>query len=171
GVHNARGLDFVKLAEHKKRKKQVRNFPGTKNITNEELLELKVDVLIPAGIENQIRGDNADRVNARIVLELANGPTTPDADAILHKKGILDIPDFLANSGGVTVSYFEWVQNLYGYYWSAEEVYSKLDAKMTAAFHAVHDTSKRMNLDMRTAAYVVAVGRVAEAVQLRGIVA
>jgi glutamate dehydrogenase (NAD(P)+) len=171
GVHNPRGLDFAKLSEHKRKRKQVRNFPGSKNITNEELLELKVDVLIPAGIENQIRADNADRIQAKIVLELANGPTTPEADVILHRKGILDVPDFLANSGGVTVSYFEWVQNLYGYYWSADEVYGKLDHKMTAAFHAVHETSKRMDVDMRTAAYVVAVGRVAEAVKLRGIVA
>src|SRR5688500_1014686 len=97
GVHNARGLDFASLAEHKRKKKQVRNFPGSKNITNDELLELKVDILIPAGIENQIRADNADRVQAKIVLELANGPTTPEADVILHRKGILDIPDFLAN--------------------------------------------------------------------------
>jgi glutamate dehydrogenase (NAD(P)+) len=170
GIHNARGLDYAKVHEYKQRKGSLKNFPGAKGITNEELLELKVDILIPAGIENQIRGDNADRIQARIVLELANGPTTPEADVILHRKGILDIPDFLANSGGVTVSYFEWVQNLYGYYWSAQEVYAKLDAKMTSAFHAVHETHKRMDVDMRTAAYVVAVGRVAEAVKLRGIV-
>lgn len=171
GIHNGRGLDYAKVHDFKARKGRLKNFPGAKAITNEDLLALPVDILIPAGIENQIRADNAARIQAKIVLELANGPTTPEADAILHQRGILDIPDFLANSGGVTVSYFEWVQNLYGYYWSAEEVYQKLDAKMTAAFKAVHDTHKAMKVDMRTAAYVVAVKRVAEAVQLRGIVA
>ncbi|MHB8632436.1 MAG: Glu/Leu/Phe/Val family dehydrogenase [Thermoplasmatota archaeon] len=171
GVYDPKGLDFAKLKEFKLRKGHVANFPGSRKVTNEELLELPVDVLIPAGIENQIRGDNAGAVKAKILLELANGPTTPDADLILHKNGVLTIPDFLANSGGVTVSYFEWVQNLYGYYWTAEEVYAKLDQKMTAAFHAVYDTRQRMTIDMRTAAYVVAVGRVAETVKLRGIVA
>jgi glutamate dehydrogenase (NAD(P)+) len=170
GIHSNRGLDYAKVHEFKHKKGKLKNFPGAKAITNEELLELPVDILIPAGIENQITGGNAANVKAKIVLELANGPTTPEADVILHKNGVLDIPDFLANSGGVTVSYFEWVQNLYGYYWTPEEVYSKLDAKMTSAFHAVHGTSKSMKVDMRTAAYVVAVKRVAEAVQLRGIV-
>jgi glutamate dehydrogenase (NAD(P)+) len=171
GIHNARGLDYAKVHEFKHRKGKLKNFPGAKAITNEELLELPVDILIPAGIENQIRGDNADRIRPKIILELANGPTTPEADVILHKNGVLDIPDFLANSGGVTVSYFEWVQNLYGYYWTADEVYTKLDAKMTAAFRAVYDTHNKMKVDMRTAAYVVSVSRVAEAVKLRGIVA
>ncbi|HLF15914.1 MAG TPA: Glu/Leu/Phe/Val dehydrogenase [Candidatus Thermoplasmatota archaeon] len=171
GITNAKGLDYAKVHDFKHRKGHLKNFPGAKGITNEALLELPVDILIPAGIENQIHAANAANVKAKIVLELANGPTTPEADLILHENGILDIPDFLANSGGVTVSYFEWVQNLYGYYWSADEVYAKLDAKMTSAFHAVHDTSRKMKLDMRTAAYVVAVGRVAEAVRLRGIVA
>jgi glutamate dehydrogenase (NAD(P)+) len=170
GIHSARGLDFAKVHEWKERKGRLKNFPNAKAITNGELLELDVDVLIPAGIENQITAANADKVKARIVLELANGPTTPEADEILHKNGILDIPDFLANSGGVTVSYFEWVQNLYGYYWTPEEVYAKLDQKMTSAFHAVHDTHRQMGVDMRTAAYAVAVKRVAEAVKLRGIV-
>ncbi len=171
GIYNARGLDYAKVHDFKVHKGKLKNFPGAKGITNEELLELGVDVLIPAGIENQIHAGNAANIKAKIVLELANGPTTPEADVILYKNGVLDIPDFLANSGGVTVSYFEWVQNLYGYYWTADEVYAKLDAKMTSAFHAVHDTHKKMKLDMRTAAYVVAVGRVAEAVKLRGIVA
>jgi glutamate dehydrogenase (NAD(P)+) len=171
GIYNAKGLDYAAVHDFKNRKGRVQGFPGASKISNEDLLELKVDVLVPAGIENQIHGGNAANVKAKIVLELANGPTTPEADVILHKNGILDIPDFLANSGGVTVSYFEWVQNLYGYYWTADEVYAKLDAKMTSAFHAVHDTHKKMGIDMRTAAYVVAVGRVAEAVKLRGIVA
>jgi glutamate dehydrogenase (NAD(P)+) len=170
GVHKPEGLDFQRLGEHKKSTGRVGGFPGSREITNEELLELEVDVLIPAGIENQLRADNAPRVRAQIVLELANGPTTPEADEALHQRGVLVVPDFLANSGGVTVSYFEWVQNLYGYYWGAEEVYEKLDRKMTAAFRAVHDTHVREKVDMRTAAYMVAVGRVAEAVQLRGLV-
>lgn len=171
GIYNAKGLDYAAVHDFKARKGQVQNFPGSKKISNEELLELGVDVLIPAGIENQIHAGNAANIKAKIVLELANGPTTPEADVVMHKNQVLVIPDFLANSGGVTVSYFEWVQNLYGYYWSADEVYQKLDAKMTSAFHAVHATRNKMDLDMRTAAYVVAVGRVAEAVKLRGIVA
>ena len=171
GIHNARGLDYAKVHEWKQKKHKLNGFPGAAKITNEALLELDVDVLIPAGIENQLRAENAGNVKAKIVLELANGPTTPEADVVMHRNGVLVIPDFLANSGGVTVSYFEWVQNLYGYYWSADEVYQKLDAKMTSAFRAVHATHKDMKVDMRTAAYVVAVGRVAEAVKLRGIVA
>ncbi|MGC8701011.1 MAG: Glu/Leu/Phe/Val family dehydrogenase, partial [Thermoplasmata archaeon] len=121
GIYCKDGLDFKKVLDHKEKTGSVTNLPGTKNITNEELLELDVDVLIPAAIENQITGNNADKIKAKIVLELANGPTTPEADVILYKKGILDIPDFLANAGGVTVSYFEWVQNINGYYWTAEE--------------------------------------------------
>jgi glutamate dehydrogenase (NAD(P)+) len=171
GIHDAKGLDYAAVHDFKHRKGRLTNFPGAKKISNEELLELPVDILIPAGIENQLTRDNAANIKAKIVLELANGPTTPEADGIMHKNGLLVIPDFLANSGGVTVSYFEWVQNLYGYYWTADEVYQKLDAKMTSAFHAVYDTHRRMKVDMRTAAYVVAVGRVAEAVKLRGIVA
>ncbi len=171
GIYDPKGLDYAAVHDFKARKGQVQNFPGSTKITNEALLELGVDVLIPAGIENQIHGGNAADIKAKIVLELANGPTTPEADVVMHKNKVLVIPDFLANSGGVTVSYFEWVQNLYGYYWTAEEVYQKLDAKMTAAFHAVYGTRTKMDLDMRTAAYVVAVGRVAEAVKLRGIVA
>jgi glutamate dehydrogenase (NAD(P)+) len=171
GIHDPKGLDYAKVHEFKHRKGQVQNFPGSRKVTNEELLELPVDILIPAGIENQITGRNAANVKAKIVLELANGPTTPEADLILHRNGVLQVPDFLANSGGVTVSYFEWVQNLYGYYWSAEEVYAKLDQKMTAAFHAVYSQHRSAKVDMRTAAYMVAVGRVAEAVKLRGLVA
>ncbi|MEK6976077.1 MAG: Glu/Leu/Phe/Val dehydrogenase [Candidatus Thermoplasmatota archaeon] len=171
GIHDPKGLDYAAVHDFKHRKGKLTNFPGAKKLTNEELLELPVDILIPAGIENQLTRDNAANIKAKIVLELANGPTTPEADVVMHKNGLLVIPDFLANSGGVTVSYFEWVQNLYGYYWTADEVYQKLDAKMTSAFHAVYDTHKNMKVDMRTAAYVVAVGRVAEAVKLRGIVA
>ncbi|MBD6955153.1 MAG: Glu/Leu/Phe/Val family dehydrogenase [Thermoplasmata archaeon] len=168
GIYSEKGLDFEKVLAHKEKTGSVVNFPGTKNITNEELLELKVDVLIPAALENQITAKNADKIKAKIVLELANGPTTPEADEILYKKGILDIPDFLANAGGVTVSYFEWVQNINGYYWTLDEVHQKLDQKMTKAFWDVMDAMEKYKVEPRTAAYIVAVKRVADAVKIRG---
>ncbi len=168
GIYAENGLDYQKLMDHKKKTGTVQNFPGSKNISNEELLELDVDVLIPAAIENQLRSDNAGKVKAKIILELANGPTTPDADEIFFKKKILVLPDFLANSGGVTVSYFEWVQNQAGYYWTEKEVYERLDQKMTEATHAVLDAAKKYNVDPRTAAYTVSVKRVADAMKARG---
>jgi glutamate dehydrogenase (NAD(P)+) len=168
GIYNEKGLDFEKVLAHQEKTGFVVNFPGAKSITNEELLELKVDVLIPAAIENQITGKNADKIKAKIVLELANGPTTPVADEILYKKGILDIPDILANAGGVTVSYFEWVQNINGYYWTLDEVYQRLDQKMTQAFWDVMDAMEKYKVEPRTAAYIVAVKRVADAVRIRG---
>ena len=168
GIYSEKGLDFDKLMEHKKKTGTVQNFPGTKNITNEELLELDVDVLIPAAIENQLRADNANKVKAKVILELANGPTTPEADDIFFKRKILVLPDFLSNAGGVTVSYFEWVQNQAGYYWTEKEVYDRLDQKMTEATHAVLDAAKKYNIDPRTAAYTVSVKRVADAMKLRG---
>ncbi len=168
GIYSEKGLDFDKLMEHKKKTGTVQNFPGTKNITNEELLELDVDVLIPAAIENQLRADNANKVKAKVILELANGPTTPEADDIFFKRKILVLPDFLSNAGGVTVSYFEWVQNQAGYYWTEKEVYERLDQKMTEATHAVLDAAKKYNIDPRTAAYTVSVKRVADAMKLRG---
>lgn len=168
GIYSESGLDFNKLLEHKQKTGSVKGFPGTKSITNEELLELKVDVLIPAALENQLRSDNADKIKAKIILELANGPTTPDADEIFHKKKITMLPDFLANAGGVTVSYFEWVQNQAGYYWTDKEVDERLDRKMTEAAHAVFETTKKYNVDPRTAAYIVSIKRVADAMKLRG---
>jgi glutamate dehydrogenase (NAD(P)+) len=156
------------VTAHKRQTRSVIDFPGTKNITNMELLELDVDVLFPSALENQITGENAGRVKARIVAELANGPTTPAADDILFSNGIYVIPDFLCNAGGVTVSYFEGVQNAYNYYWPEEEVHVKLDEKMTAAFHAVDQMAKRHKVHNRLGAYLVAVARVAEAVRLRG---
>jgi glutamate dehydrogenase (NAD(P)+) len=168
GIYSEKGLDFDKLMEHKKKTGTVQNFPGTKNITNEELLELDVDVLIPAAIENQLRADNANKVKAKVILELANGPTTPEADDIFFKRKVLVLPDFLSNAGGVTVSYFEWVQNQAGYYWTEKEVYERLDQKMTEATHAVLDAAKKYNIDPRTAAYTVSVKRVADAMKMRG---
>jgi glutamate dehydrogenase (NAD(P)+) len=132
------------------------------------LLELEVMVLFPAALENVITQENAGNIKAKIVGELANGPTTPEADKILHKKGIYVIPDFLCNAGGVTVSYFEQVQNAYNYFWSIEMVHERLDDTMTAAFHAVDQMAKAKNVHNRLAAYLVAVERVAEAVKLRG---
>jgi glutamate dehydrogenase (NAD(P)+) len=141
---------------------------GCQEISNEELLTLDVDVLIPAALEGVLTQENAGAVRAKIVAELANGPTTPEADEILAENGVFVIPDFLCNAGGVTVSYFEQVQNAYGYYWDVEMVYQRLDQKMTAAFEAVHQVAQRYGVHNRLAAYVVAVARVAEACRLRG---
>ncbi len=168
GVYLEGGLDFDKLLEQKKNKGTVQGYPGSKNITNEELLELDVDVLIPAAIENQITSKNAGKLKAKVVLELANGPTTPEADEVLHKNKILLVPDFLANAGGVTVSYYEWVQNQTGDYWEEEEVHKKLDKKMVEASKAVFAAVDQYKVDPRTAAYVVSVKRVADAMKLRG---
>jgi glutamate dehydrogenase (NAD(P)+) len=168
GIYDPSGLDPDEVADHKRSTGSVKGFPGAKNITNEELLELDVTVLIPAALENQLTGTNAANVKASIVAEFANGPTTPEADDILFEKGVYVIPDFLCNAGGVTVSYFEQVQNAYDYYWDLETVHTRLDSKMTAAFHAVHDTAQKHGVENRMGAYVVAVGRVAEACKLRG---
>lgn len=168
GVLNMNGLDAEECMNYKRETGSVINFPGTDAITNEELLELGVDVLFPAALENVITKKNAANVKAKIVAELANGPTTPEADLILHENNVYVIPDFLCNAGGVTVSYFEMVQNGYQYYWPESMVHERLDHKMTAAFHAVHNTAKDRNVHNRLAAYLVAVSRVAEAVRLRG---
>ncbi len=168
GVYNEAGLDFEKLLEHKKKTGSVVGFSGAKSISNSEILELPVDVLVPAALENVITSKNADKIKAKIVLELANGPTTPEADDILFKKNVLVLPDFLANAGGVTVSYFEWVQNVAGYYWEEDEVYEKLDKKMTKATADVFANVDKYKVDPRTAAYTVSVARVAEAMKLRG---
>ncbi len=168
GIYKEDGLDYDAVMEHKRSTGSVVNFAGAKNISNEELLELDVDVLVPAALENQLRADNAGNVKAKIVVELANGPTTPDADKILHDNGVYVIPDFLCNAGGVTVSYFEQVQNAYDYYWDVETVHQRLDEKMTAAFHAVHETAQKYKVHNRMGAYIVAVNRVAETVKLRG---
>jgi glutamate dehydrogenase (NAD(P)+) len=168
GVYNPKGLDARAVIAHKEKTGSVVEFPAADSVTNEELLELDVTVLVPAALENQITAANAERIRARIVVELANGPTTPEADEVLHRSGIYVIPDFLCNAGGVTVSYFEQVQNAYDYYWDLETVHERLDRKMTAAFHAVHGTSQAYKVHNRMGAYVVAVGRVAEACRLRG---
>lgn len=168
GIYVEGGMDPKAIVKHKLETGRVGDFPGSKPITNEELLELEVDILYPAALENVITKENAPRIKAKISCELANGPTTPEADVILHEKGVHVIPDFLANAGGVTVSYFEQVQGTYNYYWPLEEVRKQLDAKMTAAYHAVYKMHKEKKVHMRLAAYLVSVARVAEAVKLRG---
>jgi glutamate dehydrogenase (NAD(P)+) len=168
GIYNPKGLDAEEVMKFKAENGSVVGFPGTDTLTNEELLELEVDVLMPSALENVLTVENADNVKAKIVAELANGPTTPEADLILHDNGVYVIPDFLCNAGGVTVSYFEMVQNAYDYYWDLPTIHERLDKKMTAAFNAVHDKAQELEIHNRLAAYVVSVARVAEAVKLRG---
>ncbi|MDI3534128.1 MAG: glutamate dehydrogenase [Thermosediminibacterales bacterium] len=168
GAYNPEGLDPLAVLKHKENTSTVKGFPGTKDISGEELLELDVDILIPAALENVITSKNAANIKAKIIGECANGPTTPEADKILYKNGILVIPDILANAGGVTVSYFEWVQNLMNYYWSEEEVNSKLEAIMVKAFKEVYAMHKEKGVNMREAAYLVSVKRVADAMKIRG---
>lgn len=161
-------MDPHQLVEHKQRTGTVVGFPGATEISNEKILELAVDVLWPAALENVLTRRNAPCLKAKIIAEAANGPTTPEADDILRSRGVFVIPDFLCNSGGVTVSYFEWVQNQTGDYWDEDEVYLRLDKKVTSAFRNVLKTAQRLNVDMRSAAYVISVQRVAEAMKLRG---
>jgi glutamate dehydrogenase/leucine dehydrogenase len=168
GIYNENGIDPEAAFQHKQQNGSLAGFGGHKAITNDEVLELNVDVLIPAAIENVITDRNAANVKAKIVAEAANGPTTPEADVILHKNGVYVIPDFLCNAGGVTVSYFEWVQNIGGYYWPIEDVHTQLKAKMVKAFHETHNMAKENNVDNRIGAYMVSVQRVAEAMKLRG---
>ncbi|MHC4959930.1 MAG: Glu/Leu/Phe/Val family dehydrogenase [Planctomycetota bacterium] len=168
GVYNSSGFDPRELIKYKRETGSLENFPGSDAISNEDLLELEVDLLYPSALENVITKDNADRIRAKMMCELANGPTTPEADRILYDKGVTVLPDFLANAGGVTVSYFEQVQNTYNYYWSIERVHARLDRKMTEAFNAVWEMAWREKVHMRLAAYLVAVERVAEAVRDRG---
>jgi len=163
GIYNPNGINPAKVNEHKKKTNSVMNFEGCKNITNEELLELKCDVLVPSAMENQITERNAGNIKTRLLAEGANGPTTPEASKILTEKGIFMIPDILANSGGVTVSYFEWVQNLHREHWTIEKVYSRLESKMLKAFKDVFDAMRKYETDMRTAAFMLAVERVAKA--------
>jgi glutamate dehydrogenase (NAD(P)+) len=168
GVYNPNGISTEALVDYKIKNGVVQGFPGTGEITNEELLALPVTVLFPAALENVIRADNAENLKCRICCELANGPTTPEADRILDDKGIFVLPDFLANAGGVTVSYFEQVQNAYNLYWELQEVHWRLDKRMAQAFASVYEMSRRNKIHLREAAYLVAIARVAEACKLRG---
>ena len=168
GIISDTPLDFEDVVNHKKNTGSVVDYPGTRNISNAELLELEVDVLYPSALENVITAKNAAQIKAKIVAELANGPTTPAADDILYSSGVYVIPDFLCNAGGVTVSYFEMVQNSYQFYWDESLTHERLDQKMTKAFHTVHEMAEAKKVNNRVAAYLVAVERVAEAVRLRG---
>ncbi len=168
GAYSAKGIDPAVAFTCKEKTDSVCNLSSVEKLTNEDVIGLDVDILIPAALENVITAKNARSVKAKIVAELANGPTTPEADDILYAKGVHTIPDFLCNAGGVTVSYFEMVQNACMYYWDEAEVYAKLDKKMTSAYKAVLATSRQYKINMRQAAYVISVRRVVEAMQMRG---
>jgi len=171
GVYNPAGLDIPKMLDYAKQNKTIDGFPGGDPLENDQLFGLDVDVLVPAALENQITEENAGVIKAKIVAEGANGPTTPEAHRQLHERGIFVIPDILANAGGVTTSYFEWVQDRHGYFWEEEEVNKRLEAKMMEAFHDVLQTSLKYKTDLRTAAYIVAINRVATVTRMRGMYA
>lgn len=167
-IYNPSGIDARALIQHKLKYDTLKGFPNVEEIPHDALLELEVTVLFPCALENVITRHNAARVRCKILCELANGPTTPEADQILYDKGVVVLPDFLANAGGVTVSYFEQVQNAYNFYWELRDVHQRLDDKMINAFRGVYEMSRRERINMRQAAYLVAVARVAEACKLRG---
>ena len=167
GIYNESGLNLHEVEAHKAKTGSVVGLKGCKTITNEQLLELKCDLLLPCALENQITGKNADRIKAKYVLEGANGPTTPDAEKVLNKKGIVVVPDVLANAGGVTVSYFEWVQDLQSYFWTEQDVNDKMDMIMTRAFQNVVKIKEQYKVPMRTAAYMLAIRKVVDAMQKR----
>jgi len=169
GVYNPNGIDPLLLKKHKNETGSVVGFPGTQDITNEELLALDCDILVPAAVENQITKKNARNVRTKLIIEGANGPTTTEADAILEKEGIIVVPDILANSGGVIVSYFEWVQDLYSYFWDIDRVNQELERHIVKAFHKVYNLAQEKDVSLRTAAYMLAVGRIAEAIRVRGL--
>ncbi|GLV57813.1 glutamate dehydrogenase [Dictyobacter sp. S3.2.2.5] len=169
GIYNPHGIDVPTAMRFSREHGSLRGMPGTEPVTNRELLELPCDVLIPAALENQLTKDNADRVQARLIVEAANGPTTNEADRILNDNGVLIVPDILANAGGVTVSYFEWVQDLQHFFWSEKEINQRLETIMTRSFNAVLEKSTNQETNLRMGAYLLAVSRVAEATELRGI--
>jgi len=169
GVFNSRGIDPLKAMRYKERSGTVVGMPGTSRISNDDLLTMKCDILIPAALENVITLNNADQIKSKIVSEAANGPTTPHADEVLARRGIMVLPDILANAGGVTVSYFEWVQDLQSFFWSESEVNAKLETVMKRAFLEVYESMRKHRTHMRTGAYCLAVGRVADATLVRGL--
>ena len=168
GIYNPEGMDAFDLKDYKDEHGELHGFPGSKEISNEDLLTLECDILVPAAMENQINEKNAHKIKAKMIAEAANGPTTPEADKILNEKGVVVIPDVLANAGGVTVSYFEWVQNMYNYYWDKEEVDNKLEKIMVNAFERVHKKHQDSGVSYRVAAYMVAIERLTEAMRARG---
>lgn len=168
GVYNPHGIDVSRAVHHAEEHGRLAGLPGSEVVTNAELLELPCDVLVPAALENQLTRSNASRVKARLVIEAANGPTTPEADLILNDRGIRVVPDILANAGGVTVSYFEWVQGLQHFFWEEREINSRLEAIMTHAYRAVYAKAEHQQTHLRMGAYMLALARVAEVTELRG---
>ena len=171
GVYNASGLDVDKLIAHVKQHKTVAGYADAEALAPMDVFKTDAEILIPAALEKQITIDNVNTIKAKLIVEGANGPTTPEAHKILHERGVFVVPDILANAGGVTVSYFEWVQDRHGYFWTEKEVNERLEAKMCEAFDAVLKTAQKYNVDMRTAAYIVAINRVATVTKLRGMYA
>ena len=169
GIYNPKGIDPRQVIEHVKKTKSVVGFPETEPVTNDELLEIQCDILVPAALENQITKENAHKIKAQVVAEGANGPTTPEADRILAERGIVVLPDVLTNAGGVTVSYFEWVQDLQSFFWTESEINARLKRIMDESFEAVWTIAEERKVNMRTAAYCLAIDRVAEAERVRGI--
>jgi glutamate dehydrogenase (NAD(P)+) len=169
GIYNPLGLPVKKLIEYRAREGSLKGFPGAELVPNDELLKLDCDVLVPAALENQITSANAQDIKAKLIVEGANGPTTPEADEILRRRGVILVPDILANAGGVTVSYFEWVQDLQSFFWSEHEINARLESIMTRAFKEVLAIREEKKVDMRMAAYLLAVNRVAVATADRGI--
>jgi glutamate dehydrogenase (NAD(P)+) len=169
GIHNPKGIDPIGALRHKQEHGALSGFGGADDISNEDLLELECDILVPAALESVITEKNAGNIKAKMIAEAANGPTTPEADRILYSNGVMLLPDILANAGGVTVSYFEWAQNIQGYYWAEDEVNEKLERVMKRAFKDVFETAGTNSVDMRTGAYMLAISRVAEVTRLRGI--
>lgn len=169
GVYNPHGIDIHKALRHSKEHGSLRGLPDTEAITNAELLELPCDTLVPAALENQLTAKNAPRVKARLIVEAANGPTTPDADHILNDRGIMVVPDILANAGGVTVSYFEWVQDLQRFFWAELEINNRLEQIMMRAYRATCAKAEEQETNLRIGAYLLAVTRVAEATEIRGV--
>jgi glutamate dehydrogenase (NAD(P)+) len=170
-IHNPRGLDLARLRTHLQQRRSLDGFEGGETITNADLLVLPVDILVPAATENVITSKNANQIQARLVVEGANGPVTANADKILDEKGVFVVPDILANAGGVTVSYFEWVQDRMGFFWTEEEVDMRLEKIMVDSFHAVVDMARRFEVSNRIAAYMLGVDRVAQITKVRGIYA
>jgi glutamate dehydrogenase (NAD(P)+) len=168
-VYNPRGLNWLEVSKHKRKTRSVRGFSEAEDLTIEELLAKEVDVLIPAALEGLINSNNVENLKIKIIAEAANNPTTPGADEVLREKGIFLLPDILANAGGVVVSYFEWVQDLQGFFWDEAEIVRRLNSIMTKAFKEVVKVSKEKGTDMRTSAMIVGAGRVAEAIAVRGL--
>lgn len=169
GVYNPQGIDVHRALRYSKEHGSLRGMPDAEAVTNAELLELPCDVLVPAALENQLTARNASRVKTRLIIEAANGPTTPEADQIFNDRGITVVPDILANAGGVTVSYFEWVQDLQRFFWAEHEINDRLETIMTRSYRAVRDKSLEQETNLRMGAYLLAVARVAEATEIRGV--